>query len=295
MTTITVCICTYRRASLVDTISSVLSQELSPDYKVRIHVIDNDPDGYAAPLVAAFSDQPRPVQYFRASPPNISVARNLALETAHGTWIAFIDDDEVAKEDWLAELLRVAHSYRADVVQGTVETTYAPTTPVWVKDSRIFERQLPPEGTSLPAAYSGNVLIARALLSSGERFNLAFGLSGGEDTDFFRRLRHRGAQIKSAPSALIHEPLAPERATFRYAIARSFRTGRNYGRIIAADGRRYSAVAVALSSTAKAGVFSAVAGLSLVLGFGAFARGACRAASQVGKLLGTVGSLKVSK
>ena len=53
----------------------------------------------------------------------IPYARNRALEMAMAAddLIAFLDDDEVPSEQWLAELLRVWREYSADVVFGPVQ------------------------------------------------------------------------------------------------------------------------------------------------------------------------------
>ena len=53
------------------------------------------------------------ISYIHAPARNISIARNACVEAATGKWIAFIDDDELASENWLQhhydEAIRKGH------------------------------------------------------------------------------------------------------------------------------------------------------------------------------------------
>lgn len=63
--------------------------------------------------------------------PGISAVRNAALRFASTfDLLVMIDDDEVPKPEWLAELLRVQQVMRADAVTGPVISALPPNLPI---------------------------------------------------------------------------------------------------------------------------------------------------------------------
>jgi succinoglycan biosynthesis protein ExoM len=65
---------------------------------------------------------------------------------------------------------------------------------------------------------------------AGLAFRTELGRSGGEDIDFFYRLRDAGGRIGYAPAALIHEPVPLERTSLGYLLRRNFRQGQTHAR-----------------------------------------------------------------
>ena len=106
---VTIGICTYRRASVVDTIVSLAAQILPPKTSLRVVVADNDSEPEARDRVfAAAAEWAVDVTYIHAPARNICIARNACLEAATGDWVAFLDDDETASPGWLGALLTEA-------------------------------------------------------------------------------------------------------------------------------------------------------------------------------------------
>jgi succinoglycan biosynthesis protein ExoM len=87
------------------------------------------------------------------------------------------------------------------------------------------------------------------------RFRPELGRSGGEDEDFFNRLRDAGGRIGFAPAALAYETIPSDRATLRWLMRRSFRTGQTYGARLHGRSRGTTGRLQALTiAAAKAGV-----------------------------------------
>ena len=105
MSLYSVCIATYRRPDgLARLLQSIEDQVIVDDCEVEIVVVDNDP-GSAEDVVSQFAANSRfPVRYLTQSEPNISITRNVAVASALGEFIWFIDDDEVASPTCLAQL-----------------------------------------------------------------------------------------------------------------------------------------------------------------------------------------------
>src|SRR5690242_15128599 len=93
---ISVCICTFRRASVAETINSVFCQKLPPHMKVEVIVCDDDPEKSALPVVSnIISPKGFEVRYICCGSANVAVCRNECLNRASGEWIYFVDDDQV--------------------------------------------------------------------------------------------------------------------------------------------------------------------------------------------------------
>lgn len=236
MSLVSVCVCTFRRAHVAETIRSLLAQDV--EEKFEIVVVDDDPDRSAEALVAGFAEARLPVRYVHAGVRNVSAARNAALDAATGAWIAFIDDDEVAHRDWLRRLLAVQREMGADIVKGYVRGVYPGETPAWLVAADPFTRDYGADGAEPKELASGNVLFRRALIEANKlRFDLQFGRTGGEDSDFFARLRAAGARAVACRSAVVDEVVPADRMAGPYLRARGQRMGQTDGRKARARGR----------------------------------------------------------
>ena len=229
-----ICIATFRRpAQLAVLLESLLKQRLPEGVSLRIIVVDNDRLASGMSTVERFAgDCPWPAVYVVEPEANISRARNRGLSMADGTYAAFIDDDEEADPEWLAELLGAARRYAADVVFGPVIPVYPEGTPRWIIRGEFFDRPRFPSGTQRPHGGSGTVLLSlSAAPLSVSQFNEGFGRTGGEDTEFFWRTHQSGAHMVWCDSARVYEKVEPERMRVGWLVRRAFRGGQMYGRI----------------------------------------------------------------
>jgi succinoglycan biosynthesis protein ExoM len=235
---IDICVCTYRRPALEDTLQSIGMLNVPDGAAVRVIVADNDAVPSARDLVYRLASLlPFNVSYVHCPASNISLARNACLETATGDLLAFVDDDETVSPDWLIELLRAAAETGADAVLGPVRAVYGEDAPCWMKRGD-FHSTLPVwvKG-EIRTGYTCNVLLHRSSPKlAGRRFNLALGRSGGEDTEFFARLHEAGGTIAFAPEAIVCEPVPADRANFAWLAKRRFRMGQTHGCLLASNG-----------------------------------------------------------
>lgn len=233
-TRVDVCIATFRRPTLLAVLlRSLTAQRVPEGVSLRIIVVDNDRAESARSTVAGFAREcPWPTEYAVEPEANIARARNRGLSMAAGNYAAFIDDDEHADPEWLAELLGAARRYGADVVFGPVLPVYPEGTPRWVVRGGFFERPRFPSGTTRPHGGSGNALLSlSASTIFGSRYDPGFGRTGGEDTEFFWRLNQRGARMVWCDTALVYEEVTPDRMRVGWLLRRAFRGGQMYGRV----------------------------------------------------------------
>jgi succinoglycan biosynthesis protein ExoM len=195
--------------------------------EVEIVVVDNDPEcsarGVVEEIAAASS---LPVRYATCERRGLSSVRNALIAqtlSASADFAAWFDDDEIARPDWLRELVSVQRRFQADVVAGPVNPLLPPDMPGWTR--RLFRYKPKPTGSGLRSVATSNVLFsARLVRDWGLRFDEAFNLSGGEDVAFFAEAAGRGAVMVWAAEAWVDEHVHPQRLTRRAVYLRHYGT-----------------------------------------------------------------------
>ncbi len=232
MTRLTVAVATFRRPDDLAALLPLLVTETEavtearPQVKAGIVVVDNDPAGSAADVVAAH----RAIRYVAEPTPGIAAARNRALASAgDADLLAFIDDDERPEPGWLGHLLDMWARTGAAAVAGAVRTELPGDPDPWVVEGGFFTRQHRaklPTGTLLPSAATNNLLLDLASVRrAGLSFDPAFGISGGEDELFTRRLVAAGGKIAWCAEAVVHEDVRLDRLNRRFLLLRAFSYG----------------------------------------------------------------------
>jgi succinoglycan biosynthesis protein ExoM len=259
---IDICICTFRRAHIAETLASVAALEVEAGWDVRVIVADNDVEPSAREMVEGVAGAyPFAVRYVHAPERNISIARNACLDTARGELLAFIDDDEIVGAGWLKALVAEQQSSGAEVVLGPVEAVYGAECAQWIVDGDLHGTEPVWVGGEIGTGYSCNVLMVREAASvKGRRFRLELGRSGGEDMMFFAGVHADGGRIAYAADAHVSEEVPAGRARFKWLAARRFRFGQTHGlMLIERDGGALVRVKAVVLAVVKAGVCFAAA------------------------------------
>lgn len=291
MTKISVCLCTYRRPSLAATLQGLAIQVLPPKVSFDVVLVDSDLTGSARPLVELAQDAlPIAIRYFQADRPGVAEARNKAVNEAKGEWLAFIDDDEVPTTNWLAELLACAHRFDAQVVFGAVQALYPAQCPDWIRNGDLFGRQTPATGTSLKHGPTGNTLLYRSVLV-GEPciFDVAYGTTGGEDTELFHRLSAKGVRMVSCREAVVSETVESHRLNRTFLMRKAVRVGETYFRIFFANASLMTRAALLARASSQCFVATVIALLLLPFGLGRSMVYQIKAAANLGKLRAAAG------
>lgn len=230
-TNVAVCALTFRRprglAALLDSLAA--QEHPGPGYELRIVIVDNDPDESAKDAVArAATTMPWRLDYYAEPRRGIPYGRNRALREADDAdLVAFLDDDEVAAPDWLAELIRVHEQTSANVVTGPVVPVFETEPPRWMVAGGFFERPRFATGHRLNYARTSNVLIEASVIAAAGAtpFNEELALNGGDDTHFFMRARDQGFSVVWADDAVVHETVPTSRLSTRWLLRREYRRG----------------------------------------------------------------------
>jgi succinoglycan biosynthesis protein ExoM len=231
------CVCTFRRASVVDTLRSLLAQQGVAPSAMEIIVADDDPDCSARPAIEAIATSASiTVRYVKSAARNISACRNACLRAARADWIAFIDDDQVAEPAWLREMITAAEECQADAVKCYVRGIYPPETPYWMKAGGTYTYDYGPTGTEVGFAATCGILFRRDLPGGRELFfDTALGVMGGEDAEFFMRYKALGGKIVSCRSSVANEIVSVERVRAEHLQRKCRRHGHINGRVLFAN------------------------------------------------------------
>lgn len=226
-----VCILTYKRFKLLKKLfDSLSSQKFVESYSIEYIVIDNDPLFSSKELINEIKKKTKlDITYLNQPIKNLSISRNLAIENANGKYIAFIDDDEYAEDDWLSNLIKCIRNYNADVVFGALDVYYEESIPEYLKRNEFFFPQNGKTGTNARYFFTGNCIIRSEILNTLEPpFDLKYGITGGEDVNMFERLLLKGAKLITCNEAKIYELVSSSRGNIKYLLKRNFRSGNGY-------------------------------------------------------------------
>lgn len=285
---VTVAVCTFRRPQgLARTLQGLWAQQDLAGCAVTVLVVDNDAQASARSVAeSALPPSPWILRYVVEPTPGVAAARNRCLAEATTELIAFVDDDELPRPDWLATLLRCHSSTAADAVFGSVVPQFDASPPAWSGSGALFAKPRHPTGhvVGWEAAYTANVLLSRRLLrAAGGGFDERFAASGGEDTQLFWRAERAGAKLVWCDEAIVYEHVPPARVRLVWLLRRALKGGQNWVRI-RAQGRPQLWFPMALRGFVVACVFAVLIPPTVIVSRSAAVRHALRVAGGLGKM-----------
>ena len=232
---LTIAVLTYRRprdiAEVIPLLAEQARHNATPLLGIRVLVVDNDPAGGARDAVSrAAAAAEVVIDYTNELTPGISAARNRALECSTASdLLVFIDDDERPSESWLALLLATWRDESATAVVGPVISSFEIEPEPWIVAGRFFVRRRLPTGTRVSVAATNNLLLdLRFVRAHDLRFDLAFGISGGDDTMFTRELARAGATMVWCDEAVVFDIVPRSRITRRWVTLRAMSSGNTW-------------------------------------------------------------------
>lgn len=108
---IDVVICTYNNAALLDrTLIAISKQQVSPEVNWQVLVVDNNCTDETVAVVKRHIQSGKISGLRIVSEPRqgLTYARLCGVQNTTGDWIAFVDDDCLLQEDWIAQAAKFA-------------------------------------------------------------------------------------------------------------------------------------------------------------------------------------------
>jgi glycosyltransferase involved in cell wall biosynthesis len=227
---VTICIPTFRRPKMLRRLLDAIAA-LETGAAISVLVADNDAEGHAGlDLCNSMTGYRWPLTAVIAERRGIAQVRNTLIEHAlrgDAQFIAMIDDDEWPQADWIDQFLKTARDTNADVLQGSILFGKGDAA-----DGHGDIRRATGPVPMLQGA--GNILIARAVLEDmpAPWFDPEFALTGGEDQDFFIRLKQAGKSFAWSDEARAHGDVPDTRAGLGWLLRRAYSVGNSDMRVL---------------------------------------------------------------
>jgi len=229
---VVIAIPTYKRPTSLARLLDAVSR-LETDCDISVLVADNDAEAHQGfNLCTRLAPSYRwPLRAVIEPNRGIAHARNrLVAEALAGEarFVAMIDDDEWPETGWIAQFLKARRITGADVLQGSILFTRRQTGLPPLPDIRHATGPIDmPQG-------AGNLLVSRQVLEETPSpwFDPAFALTGGEDQDFFMRLKRAGFRFGWADEALAFGRVAASRQRLGWMMRRAYSNGNSDMRVL---------------------------------------------------------------
>ena len=196
-----------------------------------------------------------------------------------------MDDDEFPIWNWLLNLYTSICKLKVDGILGPVKPYFEIAPPVWVIRSGLCDRPSFPTGTILRNPRymrTGNVIFRKQLFEENSLwFKSDYGLSGGEDVDFFKRMITKGYIFKWCNIATVSENVPPERCKRTYFIKRALLRGENNA--------KDPSVPSVMKSLIASFIYTPSLVVLFLLGQHLFMKYLIKDLDHIGKLLGILG------
>lgn len=230
---VVVTIPTFKRPEhVLKTLDSVMAQQTTHNFAIVL--IENEAEAHEGANVAGplFKDGTYKGLAIIAHSRGNCHAYNAGWATALAKFpnlkhIAVIDDDEIASDQWLAQLCGTSEKYDAALVGGPQLPIFEGSVKKAWTTHPVFTPHYSQTGPVDIIYSSGNLLVRRDVLDTMPQpyFNLAFNFTGGGDSDLIRRSKANGFSIAWCQEAEIQETIPARRVSWDWIQKRSLRNG----------------------------------------------------------------------
>ena len=244
MEKITVAICTYNNAAVLDRTLAAIEQQRAPSQPWSTLIVDNNCSDNTGDVVDRYIERGRipGLRRVMETQQGLAYARRRAVAEASSQWMAFVDDDCFLEPAWTAEALAFCDQHpRAGAVGGRVLLDWeTPPNEIIAKYHTSYAEQdygdqsspVLPNGKVTHLVGAGLVLSRRALVDCGWLDSMALTgrrgtrLAAGEDTEIVFRIRNAGYELWYNPAMVSRHFVSRERMSVSYLC----RLQRGFGR-----------------------------------------------------------------
>jgi glycosyltransferase involved in cell wall biosynthesis len=221
---LSVIICTYNRDQHI---ARALQSLVAQDYDrsdFEIIVVDNNSTDKTPEIIADFkANHPDyNIVLSKETRQGLSYARNKGIDLARGTYLSYIDDDGIAKPDYISQIKKYTEQYPDYfALGGKVLPTYeTKEEPAWM--SSYIERiisvvDLGDEVKELPKIYpvGCNMIFKKEIFDRVGGFNTELKLRS-DDKYIFLKIRQEGYKVLYLPKVVVEHYIDAFRTTAEY-------------------------------------------------------------------------------
>ncbi len=227
---ISIIVCTYNRDQyLPKMLQSVVDQNCSKE-DFELVLINNNSNDSTPEICTKFveTNNDLNIKYVVETKQGLSIARNRGIHEAKGDYLIFIDDDAFLEENYILELKNyLTNSPKMIGFGGKISPFLECELPQWMStylstlmsiidlgnDLKLFSRTKYPIGA--------NMGVSRNVIDKIGIFNESLGrtgtsMLGGEEKDFFFRLKEAHIPIYYFPKMFVHHVIPAKRLTVEF-------------------------------------------------------------------------------
>jgi glucosyl-dolichyl phosphate glucuronosyltransferase len=238
---ISVIISTFDRFFYLDKALASLKIQTYDNKKFEVLVIDAGLGNGTLTVLNKYSET-LPIRHIPAPQTGLSESRNIGIQRAAGTILAFLDDDAEADPGWLDEIYQCFFSHHEKSIcacGGKSYLVWETESPEWMNDSmRMILGQMDYGdseffmSSSHQYPFGLNMAFRKQTFERIGDFTRNLGRSHGtllsnEETEFFQRMRQNDLGIYYNPKMVVHHHVPAERSTKDYFYNRYFWQGRS--------------------------------------------------------------------
>ena len=240
MIKISVIVCTYNRSELLGGTLRTLCHQTLDDSEYEVIVVDNNSVDGTREVVDEFCRRFSNVHYCFEPQQGLAHARNQGLQEAKGKYVAYIDDDARAGENWLKTALALIEKTKPApfCLGGPILPFYSTTKPIWFKEEIRTWGDSPRYLRSGESFSGSNMIWRKEILATLGGFDVMSGVRGdylsiGEETLLFEKIWHSFEQphFYYSPELVVHHWVPPAKMTVAYQLKRAFVVGQRWNRL----------------------------------------------------------------
>jgi hypothetical protein len=233
-------VCTYNRVNLLAEAIHTLCHQTLDKSEYEVIVVDNNSADGTRELVGEFCRRYLHVRYCFEPQQGLSYARNRGWREARGEYVAYLDDDARAGENWLKTALALLENTKPVplCLGGPILPFYSTTKPIWFKgEMRTWGDS--PRYLRPGESFSGsNMIWRKEIVEVLGGFDVRSGVRGdylsiGEETALFEKIWHSFEQPHCyySPALAVQHWVPPAKMTVSYQLKRAFAAGQSWNRL----------------------------------------------------------------
>ena len=230
---ISVVICTYNRAGLLDgALKTLFEQELDPSL-FEIIVVDNNSNDNTRGIVKHYQ-QNYDLSYYLEKSQGLSNARNCGWKNAKGEYVAYIDDDCKVPRQWLSDAKDIIETVSPAVFGGSLKPFFNSPKPYWYDYGwyKPIEEKRYLIDNEYVKIFGGHSFFKREIFQKIGGFDPNMGMSGnelgyGEETELLRKINNRfPGQLYFSPDLYVYHLVNSKKMTWKFILKEAFTVGR---------------------------------------------------------------------
>jgi len=240
---ITVALCTHNHADRLPRTLADLGKLTPPSSPWEILLVDNASTDATPALLTDTTWRPPDVsvRIVREQQLGLSNARNRAIKESRGKYLLFVDDDETPDRQWLTAYEHAMLAHAPDALGGRIDVLFEHgERPSWLQDELLGFLGHLDHGEDCwlndpdTPFYGGNFAVRVDLFPEVGDFDADLGRkgevnTGGEDTEFYRRLVASNYKVRWVPDAIINHRIRADKLWKSYFLDLHYRQGMSEG------------------------------------------------------------------